>query len=1084
MFKLQLAPHHYEEFIASAIDPSLIKLNFQSLSGDDAYDCLLYNDGLNRRNDGRLSEGILRVYRHLEHGGWYCPGSGGNANPSLWGTFKPDRPRKNKSGKVIKYEHPPKEPTGAFFLEVSEKVWQKIALKNGLTVDTKDYDSFWDWVRKNNIPIVFTEGVKKAAALLSLGFVAIALPGINSGYRRQGRKRELIPCLLPYLLPGREIIFAFDSDEKPKTKLAVRSAIKHTGHLMAQNGCRVSVAVWPYDLGKGIDDVIVGHGGDTALEIIENRKSLDAYLSNKEEAWKRWQRYKSFTPDIKVHQEYLTIDNLEENTIYFVRSQLGTGKTQGLIGWVKTNYEELKLRGLKLCGYRNLLLDQTSNRLDKALSLSNSLENPRNLTGEYSSLDDNTLWVRFCVDSFHLFEPDHFNNAIVILDEVMSVIKHIFEAKTHVSKDRMSALYLFCEMLKRASIVVCLDANLADWVREFMNKVVNSATSAPRHRKQMVSIENTYIPTLPSVTFYEGVVNDKGIFKNSKNGLIAKLRDEDRPAVVVSDNQLFLESLHNFFDGRKKILRIDKKTVSDHKEFMVDPDGYIATHKPELLLISPVAESGISIDIKGYFSLVYGFFFGVFNCDSITQLAARIREPIPRHLWVREWSVVDTEGIKSPFEEMIARSIQDALTYECSLFCDSLKNLSPIEIAKRATLEILERLEKDETAKILEETAVILRAIGNFEAGNLRECSQAQMVWMGYPTNDANPVPEPDLTDFKLATEEVKCVEAIEIETAIEPTPLEIERPSEMKTETWKEETTKIKATYYNRVPGIAGSDLWNMDTIKYLRFTNRNFISHCERQYYLKFPIALSGLGKRKMKQWLESEKILGFDYRSEYGLLKAIQATGITELLSPGVAYTNDSEAIQEICDNARNRSVKAWIGSQGRSSPIQFVGRILAKIGFKWKVKQKNKEREYHLINTLQTGDSPEKGLSAANKARLCQMVAARLNSLTDFTTKNWESHLCNFWTGETPEPLRREDLSIAPVPSSDIYSQRSGCGGQNTVSQAIQGITEVFSHPNSTEFSHLGITPECRIYPQMEDDEPDYEEYLEAIEEVDG
>ena len=42
---------------------------------------------------------------------------------------------------------------------------------------------FWAWEKENNIPITLIEGAKKAGALLSAGWAAIALSGVYNGYR-------------------------------------------------------------------------------------------------------------------------------------------------------------------------------------------------------------------------------------------------------------------------------------------------------------------------------------------------------------------------------------------------------------------------------------------------------------------------------------------------------------------------------------------------------------------------------------------------------------------------------------------------------------------------------------------------------------------------------------------------------------------------------------------------------------------------------------------------------------------------------------------------------------------------------------
>jgi Domain of unknown function (DUF3854) len=119
---------HYREWLDSAIDPGLIRLNLLSLDSNVAFDYLLYSDSLPRRNGGRLSDGILKRYAHIENGGWWCstidPSTG---EPRLWGCFKPNTPRVDmEKRKTIKYEHPPKVPTEAFFLVPTRAIVWKI----------------------------------------------------------------------------------------------------------------------------------------------------------------------------------------------------------------------------------------------------------------------------------------------------------------------------------------------------------------------------------------------------------------------------------------------------------------------------------------------------------------------------------------------------------------------------------------------------------------------------------------------------------------------------------------------------------------------------------------------------------------------------------------------------------------------------------------------------------------------------------------------------------------------------------------------------------------------------------------------
>jgi hypothetical protein len=122
---------HWQEWVeGSGIDPALTASAIVSLEDDQAYNRLIYSPNIDRRNDGRLTSYWLDRYAHTTAGGWWFSGidilTGGK---SQWGCFKPDKPRIGKAKgfgtktKPIKYEHPPKTPTEAFFIHVPRHLW-------------------------------------------------------------------------------------------------------------------------------------------------------------------------------------------------------------------------------------------------------------------------------------------------------------------------------------------------------------------------------------------------------------------------------------------------------------------------------------------------------------------------------------------------------------------------------------------------------------------------------------------------------------------------------------------------------------------------------------------------------------------------------------------------------------------------------------------------------------------------------------------------------------------------------------------------------------------------------------------------
>jgi hypothetical protein len=86
-----------------------------------------------------------------------------------------------------------------------------------------------------------------------------------------------------------------------------------------------------------------------------------------------------------------------------------------------------------------------------------------------------------------------------------------------------------------------------------------------------------------------------------------------------------------------RILRIDSESVSDpsHPAFGCIAHLNEILTKYDLVIASPSLETGVSIDIKGHFSAVWGIFQGVQSANSVRQMLARLRETVDRHIWVK-----------------------------------------------------------------------------------------------------------------------------------------------------------------------------------------------------------------------------------------------------------------------------------------------------------------------------------------------------------------------------------------------------------------------------------------------------------------
>ncbi|MEJ6486126.1 MobF family relaxase [Nostoc punctiforme UO1] len=286
-----IEPKHWQEFANSAIHPDIAAKNFESLQFNyaggehEAWERLMVSEKLNRTNTGRLTDGFIKAYSHLDAGGWWCDAgvdarTFANLKPGekppikRWGCYKPNQPRPKKDesgqiieGKFIKYEHPPKVELSIFLLDVPDDIAERIYSKHKVNPSDSDRQSgFWYCVWKYNLPCAIAEGAKKAASLLSQGHAAIGLPGISAGYRtpkdefgKKIGKSYLHEELAVFATQGRVFKFCFDYETKPETKLHIERDISVTGRLLQEAGARVKVVSLPGP-SKGVDDFIVASG--------------------------------------------------------------------------------------------------------------------------------------------------------------------------------------------------------------------------------------------------------------------------------------------------------------------------------------------------------------------------------------------------------------------------------------------------------------------------------------------------------------------------------------------------------------------------------------------------------------------------------------------------------------------------------------------------------------------------------------------------------------------------------------------------------------------------------------------------------
>jgi len=619
-----LNEHHLEEWIASGVDEQIARLNATSLDGDAAINQLLIGD-VPRRNDGRVRDHVLKKVRHCSYGGWWVQGDG------EWGQFKPECPRRDcQKDKFIKYESPQRMEATAYQLRIPLYIWHLVASRYNLTVPSLNPDEFWDWVQEHpEIPIIITEGAKKAGALLTLGYAAIALPGIWMGQRtpkdRLGKKNGnpyLIPTLKRFAVKDRLFYIAFDSDPNPTTIASVNKASSELGWLLRAEGCEVKVMFWSPKLGKGIDDVIVSQGYTTFLDLYNRAITLESWLA-------RSYSQLTYPTQVELNKRYLGELTIPSSCkLIGIKAPKGTGKTESLIEIVASSHAQ---------GQPVLVLThriQLGQALCKRFGLPYVTELKEKALGK-------TLGYGLCMDSLHAksmakFDPNCWGDALIIIDEVEQVLWHALNSQT-CQRERVVILKNLKTLIRNAFTgtgrVILSDADISDTSVDHI-KALGGLDIEP------YIIRNNWKPGSEHqwrVHMYTG---------NNPSALVARAE-----SLLTQGGKLFIccdaqqakakwgtQNLEAYFReqfSNLSILRIDSETVSNPQHPAFGCIGKLNEILPQydLVIASPSIETGVSIDIEGHFSAVFGIAQGVLPVASVCQFLARVRANVPRYIW-------------------------------------------------------------------------------------------------------------------------------------------------------------------------------------------------------------------------------------------------------------------------------------------------------------------------------------------------------------------------------------------------------------------------------------------------------------------
>ncbi|MDK2410907.1 DUF3854 domain-containing protein [Aphanizomenon sp. PH219] len=644
MYLPSLHPQHLEELVKnSGINLDLILLNFKSLQGISAYEYLLISDQLPRTNTGMIRNAWLQRYHHVTAGGWWCSGLDplNNWHNMEWGCFKPNQPRQNQKGKSIKYEHPPSTPTRIFCLRIPLQIWQEVGQRYNLSLPENitinhdgEAEGFWSWVIKNKIAIVICEGVKKAAALLTQGYVAIAIPGINSGYRvikdefGKVTRRQLIPDLAAFTNTKRDFYICFDFETQAKKIAAVNNAISQLGYLFQQQNCPVKVVELP-GKEKGVDEFIIAKSATAFDKIYRQSVDLDIYIAQTKPHTEL-----TIPAALTINRPYLGNIAFPTSGLVGVKSAKGTGKTtalQSIVQQAKNNNQPVLLITHRIILGRFLC--------DK-IGIKWGFEHQ-----EWSIKADEvpvtyplaiTPSLGLCVDSIWKLKPEDWRGAILILDEVEQSLWHLLNSNTCKQK-RVKILRIFQQListiLTTGGLIIAQDADLSDVSLEYL-QTLSGIKLTPW------VVVNEWKPAKGwDTTFYDSP-NPTPLIHQLELDLIA-----GRRCYVTTDSRsgrYSCETIERYLRERLQKLRREFPETLVVSSHTTNTPGHAAVDliaainqkitDYDTVFVTPSLGTGISIDVQ-HFDRVYGIFQGVIPDSEARQALARVRDNVPRVIW-------------------------------------------------------------------------------------------------------------------------------------------------------------------------------------------------------------------------------------------------------------------------------------------------------------------------------------------------------------------------------------------------------------------------------------------------------------------
>jgi hypothetical protein len=633
-------------------------------------------------------------------------------------------------------------------------------------------------------------------------------------------------------------------------------------------------------------------------------------------ARKLYQKAQKFTANSVQCNRYLkwTIPEVIKNALIAVKSALGTGKTEilkSLAAWARE-------RGYKLIfvGYRNNLLRQTCQRVPELYHVGD----------EDKIMLQSDEHLALCHHSAGKLDPADMGNVILVLDECVSDLRDMIGSKLTAGRNpdgtdsRQTRLAHIQQLIINCHAVVALDGYLTDTEVEFLRELRNFDFT---HK-----IENTYKNKM-----------DVRMAKKKSTAVreVLDLAIANQGCILVTaTTQKFCENLEKSLIRvgipKEEIHRFDGTTDKNENniEFFDNPSSYITRHKPGVLILSPTAESGISIDLTGYFITHYHFHLGNLGILSGLQFLGRYRDfTAPRVIYCEEKGIID-EGNSSSFRKWVKNGF-DYQVQTHGILLETLIKADKIEDVKQFVNTQLQ----EHSSWI--QLAYTYKTIHNHEMQYLKELFIEKIREDGYTVT----IDEDDLgcADTEELFEKVEMERQVIRSHQLYNAPnISKQEHEAIKNNLTANESDRIAAAKYYLtqilLPGIMETDTWCPEAVQMVKFTKSQLVKELENFFYLMNP----GLAEiNHMATWipaLQTGSMWMPDQvkRSQLPLIKCGWLLGFHKLLEQDISIGDLDEIVAKITESKLYQSALkiGRIDPEKLPDSFKFMKRLLKRFG----------------------------------------------------------------------------------------------------------------------------------------------------------